>query len=81
LVAAGFSLRLHRLGSQFPLCRQIGINEQISVLQQCIDGKRKYNQLIKILGACEGACLMIWAINPVRNWAGFEFLCLMIDDF
>jgi hypothetical protein len=26
------------------------INEQISVLQQCIDSKRKLNQLLKILG-------------------------------
>jgi hypothetical protein len=31
------------------------IGEQISVLQQCIDSKRKYNQLIKILGAVKVA--------------------------
>ena len=31
------------------------IKEQISVLQQCIDSKRKYNQLIKILGAVKVA--------------------------
>ena len=46
------------------------INEQISVLQQCIDSKRKYNQLIKILGQQKVAAVMILAMNPVRNGRG-----------